>query len=239
MNESAAIIMPVYNEGGAIAGVLEQWIAMLDAQPNLVYRLHVYNDGSKDDTGRILASLQTRYPRQLIVHAKANSGHGPTILHGYRENAPTVDWLFQTDSDGEIGPENFPSVWRKRAAFDFLIGRRRGRAAPLSRQLVSLVSRITVRVCFGAGVYDVNCPFRLMRAAVVGPLLPMIPGETFAPNVILAGMACRLRWRIHEEPVTFRGRTTGEVSIKKWKLCKAAAKSFFQTVAAARTVRRR
>jgi len=236
MKESLAIIMPVYNEQGAIAGVLEQWVAMLDALPDVQYQIHVYNDGSKDRTAGILDEVTSRHAGRVTVHHKVNSGHGPTILLGYRENAPNVDWLFQIDSDGEIGPEKFPGLWDQRAGFDFLIGIRRNRYSPLPRRIISLISRLTVRIFYGRGVYDVNCPFRLMRTAVASPFLPRIMADAFAPNVMLSGLACRCRWRILEVPVLFQERQTGEVSIKKWKLLKAAWKSFVQTVAFARSV---
>lgn len=231
MKESLAIVMPVYNEEGAIAGVLADWVAMLDALADVRYQIHVYNDGSKDGTAEILAGVGERYLGKVVVHNKANSGHGPTILLGYRENAATADWLFQIDSDGEIGPEKFPELWRARSGYDFLIGRRQNRYSPLPRKIISFISRLTVRLCYGTGVRDVNCPFRLMRASVVDPCLRAMPADLFAPNVILSGLACRGRWRICEVPVLFHERQTGEVSIKKWKLLKAAGKSFRQTVA--------
>ncbi|HWA08456.1 MAG TPA: glycosyltransferase family 2 protein [Opitutaceae bacterium] len=234
MKESLAIIMPVYNEEGAIAGVLAQWVAMLDGLADLSYQIHVYNDGSKDGTARILGEVGATFAGRVVVHNKANSGHGPTILLGYRENAPGFDWLFQIDSDGEIGPEKFPDVWNRRREHDFLIGRRQNRYSPLPRKIISAISRLTVRCLYGSGVCDVNCPFRLMRSSVVGPFLKAIPADTFAPNVILSGLACRQRWRIYEVPVLFLERQTGEVSIRKWKLLKAAARSFRQTVAFAR-----
>ena len=109
--------MPVYNEEGAIAGVLRQWAAMLDALPDVRYELHVYNDGSRDGTARILRELAAELAGKVIVHEKANSGHGPTILLGYREQAAVFDWLFQIDSDGEIGPEKFPGLWQCREGY--------------------------------------------------------------------------------------------------------------------------
>lgn len=235
MTESLAIVMPVYNEEGAIAGVLRQWAAMLDALPDVRYELHVYNDGSRDGTARILRDLAVELAGKVVVHEKANSGHGPTILLGYREQAAAFDWLFQIDSDGEISPEKFPGLWQCREQYDFLIGRRTNRYSPPARRVISFISRLTVRLFYGAGVDDVNCPFRLMRTATVGSSLAAIPSDSFAPNVIISGLACARSWRIHQVPVLFQERQTGEVSIKKWKLFKAACRSFRQTIAFARS----
>ncbi len=168
MNESLAIVMPVYNEEGAIAGVLEQWVATLEGLPDVRYQIHVYNDGSKDNTAHILSEIEAKHAGAIVVHSKTNSGHGPTVLLGYRENVAAFDWLFQIDADGEIGPERFPDLWKRRSTYDFLIGWRQNRYSPLPRKIISFISRLTVRIFYGVGIHDVNCPFRLMRSTVLG-----------------------------------------------------------------------
>ena len=84
---------------------------------------------------------------------------------------------------------------------------------------------------YGKSVWDVNTPYRLMRTAAFRDFYGRIPLTTFAPNVILSGLAARHKLRCHEIRVPQHDRTTGTVSIKKWKLLKAAARSFLQTMA--------
>ena len=224
-----SVVMPVYNEAEAIGPVLKKWMAMLDTL-GIRYRIRAYNDGSKDATGKILAEVADASDGRVLAVDKANSGHGPTILRGYREAAEDSDWVFQIDSDDEMGPESFPELWAKRNDYDFLVGRRDGRRQPLARKVVSFVSRLCVRLFYGKGIWDVNTPYRLMRAEVFAPFYAQIPDDTFAPNVILSGLAARHHLRLLEIPVPQHDRTTGEVSIKKWKLLKAAARSFWQTI---------
>ena len=57
-----------------------------------------------------------------------------------------------------------------------------------------------------------------------------IPNNTFAPNLIIAGLANIRKMRVKQFEVTHYSRQTGEVSIKKWGLFKAAFKSFLQTI---------
>ena len=224
-----SVVMPVYNEAEAIGPVLKKWMAMLDTL-GIRYRIRAYNDGSKDATCKILAEVADASDGRVLAVDKPNSGHGPTILRGYREAAEDSDWVFQIDSDDEMGPESFPELWAKRNDYDFLVGRRDGRRQPLARKVVSFVSRLCVRLFYGKGIWDVNTPYRLMRAEVFAPFYAQIPDDTFAPNVILSGLAARHRLRLLEIPVPQHDRTTGEVSIKKWKLLKAAARSFMQTI---------
>lgn len=222
-----AIIMPVYNEEGAITKVANDWLNTLN-KLNIDGELHIYNDGSKDKTLEILTALAKNNPK-LIVHDKPNSGHGSTILKGYRENTDKP-WLFQIDSDDELGPEQFSELWNRRHDYDFLICSRDGRNSPLPRKIITFIARMIVVTFYGSGVYDTNSPYRLMRSEKFSELFKKLPPLTFAPNVIVSGYTCLKKMRIYQGKAPFRDRTTGEVSIKKWKLLKAAMKSFLQTI---------
>jgi Glycosyltransferases involved in cell wall biogenesis len=222
-----AVIIPVYNEAGIIAAVLQKWNAKL-SELQIDFEIHVYNDGSKDGTPVILKRVAASNPG-IIVHDKPNSGHGPTILQGYRENS-NARWLFQVDSDDEMDVADFDRLWSKRSGYDFIIGIRDGRHSPKARRIISLVSRLVIRLFYGRGVWDVNSPYRLLRSEHFRKLFFSIPGDTFAPNVIISGYACLKKLRILQLPVKYHDRTTGEVSIQKWKLFKAALKSFTQTI---------
>ena len=229
--DKLAIVMPVYNEEEAISFVLDKWVREMDAL-ELNYTINPYNDGSKDNSFQVIQSKAQEYPGKVVAHTKQNGGHGPTILLGYREAAVAgYDWVFQIDSDDEMGPEGFAELWNKRNDYDFLVGIRDGRKQALPRKIISAVSRLTVKLFYGrGGIWDVNTPYRLMRVSVFAEIFNDIPSNTFAPNVIISGMAARRKMRCFETRVPQKDRQTGEVSIKKWKLFKSAVKSLFQTV---------
>ena len=230
MSDRLCVVMPVYNERDAIGPVLEKWHAALDGL-GTDFEIRPYNDGSKDDTLAVMKAAAERLGPRVAVRDKPNGGHGNTILTGYREAAADgFDWVFQIDSDDEMGPEKFHELWERRNEYDFLVGIRDGRQQALPRKVVSLVSRLCVRIFYGKGVWDVNTPYRLMRVSAFRDFYAAVPLTTFAPNVILSGLAARHGLRMFETPVPQHDRTTGEVSIKKWKLLKAAAKSFWQTI---------
>ena len=222
-----AVVMPVYNEEEIITQSLNDWAEELD-RLQVDFEIHVYNDGSKDNTLQVIDQYSAENAN-VVVHHKANTGHGPTILLGYRENS-NAEWIFQIDSDNEISTEFFQEFWEKRKNFDFLVGRRRGREGPLSRRLISFAARMLVRIFYGHGVDDVNCPYRLMRTSIFKETFSHIPINTFAPNVIVSGIACKKNYRILEIPVSYAQRKTGEVSIRRWRLFKAAFKGLWQTI---------
>ena len=225
------VVMPVYNEQEAIGAVLEKWNAALK-KLGMDYEIRPYNDGSRDGSLAVMREIAARLGPRINVRDKPNGGHGNTILTGYREAAADgFDWIFQIDSDDEMGPEKFGELWSHRNEYDFLVGTRQGRVQQLPRKVMSFVSRLCVRLFYGKSVWDVNTPYRLMRVQAFARFYDAVPLTTFAPNVILSGLAARYGLRSFETPVPQHDRTTGEVSIKKWKLLKVAALSFWQTVA--------
>lgn len=230
MSDRLCVVMPVYNERDIIASVLQKWETALNSL-GLDFVIRPYNDGSRDDSLMVMTAAAERLPH-VQVRDKSNGGHGHTILTGYREAVSDgFDWIFQIDSDDEMGPESFDVLWSRRADFDFIVGRRHGRRQALSRKMVSFASRLVVRLFYGKGkVWDVNAPYRLMRVSSFRDVFGLIPETTFAPNVIITGITARRGLSACEVPVPQHDRKTGEVSIKKLKLLKAAIKSLFQTV---------
>lgn len=237
MRETApelSVVMPVYREAQIIASVVDAWSGMLEGH-GIDYELLVYDDGSPDETLEILRAREQVLPR-LRVTSHSNRGHGATILRGYREAKGS--WVFQVDSDDEIASDPFPELWRARESYDVLLARREG-PQPVARRVVSGVSRFTVHRLFGHGVTDVNAPYRLMRRSWLEEALARIPQGTFAPNVILSGLAVRDGVRIFEQPVARRARKTGRPSLGSFTLWTRAIQSFGQTLRAAWSARSR
>ena len=222
-----AVVIPVYNEEEIISTVLSEWYQKLK-ELEINFEIHVYNDGSKDNTLKNITET-SELLEKVIVHDKENSGHGPTILMGYRENSH-AEWVFQVDSDNEMSPDEFSRVWDNREYADFVIGHRYGRISSTSRKIVSSISRLIVGLFYSSRVYDVNAPYRLMRCSVFEDFWKMIPDDTFAPNIVITGIAGYVNCKIIEIPITHYNRVTGEVSIQKLKLLKMVIKSLYQTV---------
>ncbi len=226
-------VMPVYNEEEIVGSVTESWLEVLDGL-GIHYELVAIVDGATDASEQVLRAVAERHPR-LVVDVKPNSGHGPTILRGYRRGAVTAQWVFQTDSDDEMPAASFGELWGLRHDVDAVIGIRSNRNQSAGRRAITRAARLTARTAFGCRLADVNCPYRLMRSSALAPLLAPIPDDTFAPNVVLSGMLARSGARLAEVPVPHRDRTTGVVSILGWRALRAALRSFGQTVRLSRS----
>ncbi|MFO7871991.1 MAG: glycosyltransferase [Kiritimatiellia bacterium] len=231
-----AVVIPVYNEADDVRRVLVKWLSELKSL-EIDFQMHAYNDGSTDSSLAVMKNLE-KDESALTVHDKDNTGHGPTILLGYRENR-NAEWMFQTDSDGEIPPDSFSALWRERHDHDFLAGRRLDRRTPLPRRAVSLGARLLVRILFGRRtIRDVNIPCRLMRMSAFSPCLSGIPDGTFAPNVLISGYAAARGLRQFETAVRYEPNPTPVTeSLRAWRLAATALACARQTLQFARKCR--
>lgn len=227
--------MPVYNEAAGVGPVIRSWLQELD-RLRIDYELRVYDDGSRDETSRVLDEIAREHPR-VVAARHDNMGHGPTISRGYRE--ALGEWVFQVDSDDEMPPDSFEALWTSRAQYDLVLGCRRNRQSPAARRIISGGSRLVVRLLFGQGLWDVNAPYRLIRRSALATMLPRIPSGTFAPNVIMSGLALRDRLRVHQIWVPHQPRRFGAGSIVGMKQWKTALRCAAETLAVARQTRAR
>ena len=102
--------MPAYNEEANIEDTLNAWYQIIEKfNQNGESRLVIVNDGSKDNTYKIMEEYSKTHPL-FIPLTKENGGHGSTVIYAYdyaiKNNA---DWIFQTDSDGQTNPDEFES----------------------------------------------------------------------------------------------------------------------------------
>lgn len=212
MQDKLYIIIPAYNEEANIRQVVDEWypIAVMAGESS---RLVIVNDGSKDSTLSVLQEEQKTRP-QLIVKDKENSGHGSTILAGYKfALSEGADYVFQTDSDGQTNPKEFEEFYRCRRHYDMVIGSRKSRQDGISRVFVTKILKFVVFLCFHVWVEDANTPFRLMKAETLKREIRYVPKDYFLTNVLLTVAFTKHRRSIRYIPITFRPRQGGVNSI--------------------------
>ncbi len=215
------IVIPAYNEADNITNVINEWYPIVEKyNGNKKSRLVILNDGSKDNTAEIAKNLCRTKPLLLVID-KANSGHGATVLYGYKYALKNkADFIFQTDSDGQTRPEEFHQFWNLRNDYDMIIGHRNHREDGLSRKFVTKVLKCTVKAKFGVTVTDANAPFRLMNRGTLSQCVQYIPPDFNLSNIVLTVVYHRKNQRIKYIPITFRPRQGGTNSINMKRIFK-------------------
>lgn len=217
--EKLFIIIPAYNEQENIRQVLDDWYPVIQKHSGGgASRLVVIDDGSKDDTYKIMKEYAKEHPLFCPL-TKSNSGHGATVLYGYQYALRhQADFIFQTDSDGQTLPAEFEPFWQQRDAWDMIIGWRNKRQDGSGRIFVTNILRMVIRLCFGVSVRDANTPFRLMKADTLQQYIGLIPKDFNLSNVILSVIYAKKNCRVKYLPITFRPRQGGINSINMKKI---------------------
>jgi glycosyltransferase involved in cell wall biosynthesis len=213
------MVIPAYNESANIAQLVDDWYPVIEAHDGGGRsRMVIIDDGSKDDTFAILEKLAESRPL-LKPLTKPNSGHGATILYGYKYAIKEgADYIFQTDSDGQTKASEFEDFWKRRRRYDMVIGWRRSREDGASRVFVTNVLRLVVRLVFGVKVRDANTPYRLMKRETLEKNISIIPDDYFLTNVVISVIYKKKNLAVRYLPITFRPRQGGVNSINIRKI---------------------
>lgn len=235
MTNPLAVIMPAYNEEGAIRDAVEDVRDHVMSQvPGAT--LIVVNDGSRDDTGTMLDQLAEEYSWLRVVH-KQNAGHGPALITGLQ--IADADSVLLVDSDRQIKLDDFGQWWTALSGgADAVFGVREARHDPAMRLALTRIVRWSIRLLFGVSIRDANVPCKLFKMDLWNEAQRFIPADTLAPSLLLAIAAHVRGSNIVEVVVPHRERMTGEVSIKRLRLLRFCARAFGQMITFRRELRR-
>jgi len=221
---SVSIVMPVYNEEEIIEKVVRQHyteiIVKIDGSEFIVV-----DDGSTDSTPKILARLVQELPRLKIIRLEKNSGHGTALRLGFIQ--ARNPFIFQIDSDGQFGAEDFWKLYRLKEDSDIISGCRTPRHDPWHRQMISLMAMLIDAVIFGIVIKDINSPFKLIKAGVLKDTINDVPAKPFATSMLIVISAKHKGYRFTEIPVAHFSRITGKSNLINISyLCKGCLLSF-------------
>lgn len=169
------ILLPAYNEEESLPGLLpklKNTMGSLDRE----YLILVCNDGSRDNTGELLARYAREMPLEVIDH-KINRGLGETSRDLFERAAEITepgDVIVRLDCDDTHEPEFIPRlIERLDDGFDVVIASRfepGGGQVGVSgyRAAISRAANLFMKTFFPIpNLKEYTCGFRAYRAAKV------------------------------------------------------------------------
>jgi len=167
------ILLPAYNEQNDLPGLLKKLQGALEGQD---YRLVVVDDGSTDDTQRILKEYKSKLNLEVVQHP-INRGLGETERDGFEyiaRQADAGDFIVRIEGDDTHEPRYlFDLIDKLKEGYDVVNtsrfqpgGGQKGVSA--YRAFISRSANLFMRFIFGIrGVSDYSCGYRAYRAKVV------------------------------------------------------------------------
>jgi glycosyltransferase involved in cell wall biosynthesis len=159
MNDNLSVILPAFNEEGNIKNVIDSILQGLNYVPG--YEIIVVDDGSRDQTPKIVARMKEFFANIKLVSHEQNQGYGRAIKSGIQ--AADHEWILIMDADGQLRIGDFKGFWQRRHGQDFILGFRRRRNDDFYRFFMGRLGNLVSGLFLRKKIADINCGFKLFR----------------------------------------------------------------------------
>lgn len=160
-----SVFFPCYNDAGSIGLLVEDTNDLLKNYTEK-YEIIVIDDGSRDESRKILKKLAGELPKMRYIFHKENLGYGGALRSGFK--AAKYDWVFYTDGDGQYDAKELKKLLAfVRHNVDVIQGYKIKRHDPVYRVWVGIAYQNLSKLLFGLKIRDVDCDFRLIKRSTL------------------------------------------------------------------------
>jgi glycosyltransferase involved in cell wall biosynthesis len=157
---SLSIFFPCYNEASNVGAVIEQ-AAQVGDEYGIDYEVVVVDDGSTDNSAKIVQRYSEKNPRVRLIQHSKNMGYGAALRTGFQNVKKEL--VFLTDGDNQFRISEIEKLFSKIDSCDVVAGYRINRRDKAHRRLNGFLWTKLTRALFGLPTRDVDCAFKLFR----------------------------------------------------------------------------
>ena len=159
-NYQFTIIVPVYNEEGNILRLEKELGDFLKSAKVSSCVLFV-NDGSKDDSERLIREVCSRNEKFFFMNLARNGGLSAAMKAGIDHSFSP--WVGYIDADLQTTPADFNRLLEYVDEYEMVMGIRTGRKDSLVKNMSSKIANGFRRMMTHDGVEDTGCPLKILR----------------------------------------------------------------------------
>jgi glycosyltransferase involved in cell wall biosynthesis len=170
MPPEISVVVPMRNEAPNVDPLYRATTEALTGYGRR-YEIIAVDDGSTDETFRLLCSLQASDPRLRVIRFRRNFGQTAAFSAGFAHARGR--FIVTLDGDMQNDPHDIPTLidLAERREADIVAGWRRKRKDPfLNRRLPSLVANWIISFATGVKLHDYGCSLKVFRAEIVKPM---------------------------------------------------------------------
>jgi len=162
-----SVIIPVYNEQDSIKLLVKQLIDLQEQLPEKIMQIIFVDDGSNDDTNKIINREISDYSNMEIICLSKNFGQTAALSAGI-DNADG-DVLITMDADLQNDPSDIPKLLNKlEDGYDVASGWRDKRNDKyFSRILPSKIANWIISKISGIQLHDYGCTLKAYRKEIL------------------------------------------------------------------------
>ena len=162
-----SVVIPLYTEAESLPE-LSAWIERVMADHDFSYEVIFVDDGSTDDSWKVINELSEKNPALRGISFRRNYGKSPALNTGFKAAKGNV--VITMDADLQDSPDEIPELYRMvtRDGYDLVSGWKRKRYDPLSKTIPTKLFNATARKVSGIkNLHDFNCGLKAYRSDVV------------------------------------------------------------------------
>lgn len=205
MSDTLSIVVPVYNEAATVEQVIRRLLAIdLPVDREII----VVNDGSSDDTRRVLDGLMGLHERLQFLNVEQNRGKGHAVRLGVARARGSI--VVIQDADLELDPAQLAALVEPvvRGVSDVVFGSRFLQPSPDVPLLTVAANRALTaltNLLYGSSITDMETCYKVMRIETIRSL--HLTANRFDLDPEITARLLLGRHRIMELPIRFEPRS--------------------------------
>ncbi len=162
-----SVVVPLYDEEESLPE-LEAWIKNVMLQQSYSYEIIMVDDGSTDNSWKVICELRERNPHVKGIKFQRNYGKSAALNEGFKIAKGEV--VITMDADLQDSPDEIPELRRMVLAdgYDIVSGWKKKRFDnKLSKNIPSKLFNAATRKASGIYLHDFNCGLKAYKNKVV------------------------------------------------------------------------
>ena len=215
-----SVVVPVYNEEGNLPVLIP---ALVEVLKNLgrSYEIIFVDDGSSDESRRILKEMASEHASLRILRFKENRGLSTALVAGMREARGEI--IVTLDSDLQNDPADIPRLLEYLDRYDMATGWRQKREDTWLKKISSKIGNLVRNWVSGENIQDSACTLRAFKKECIQEI-PVFNGM----HRFLSTLVKMRGFGIIEVPVAHHPRRFGK---SKYNIRNRMVRSFIDLLA--------
>jgi dolichol-phosphate mannosyltransferase len=211
-----SVVIPAKNEAGCIASTVEHLYVELRLAA-VPHEIVVVDDGSTDDTWKVLQKARERVPTLVPVQNPGPHGFGRAVVYGLDKSRGDAVVVMMGDESDDC--RDVVTYWKILGeGYDCVFGSRFVRGGgtidyPFLKLMLNRLANLFLRTLFRVSLNDTTNAFKAYRRTVIDGCRPFLsPHFNLTIEIPLKAIVRGYTWKV--VPITWRNRRVGEPKLK-------------------------
>lgn len=161
-----SVVVPLFNEEESLPELTE-WIDRVMRTNDFSYEVILIDDGSKDDSWRVIEQLSANNRALKGVRFRRNYGKSAGLQVGFSQAKGDV--VITMDADLQDSPDEIPALYKMitEEGYDLVSGWKQKRFDPITKTIPTKFYNGATRFMTGIQLHDMNCGLKAYKSEVI------------------------------------------------------------------------